>query len=87
MRTDERETRRMKQERREQRERKKKRERERAGRENSAEEALAATTFDWLAGLAGFCGTVLLHTYSARRTAVVAFIYRRLLLSGASAAF
>lgn len=38
---------------------------------------------DWLAGY----GTVLLHTYSARCAAVVAFIYRRLLLSGASAAF
>lgn len=53
--------------------------------------SLAATTFDWaglvgLAWLAG-CGTVLLHTYSARRATVVAFIYRRLLLSGASAAF
>jgi len=38
---------------------------------------------DWLAGY----GTVLLHTYSTRCAAVVAFIYRRLLLSGASAAF
>lgn len=54
-------------------------------KEDFAEEAGEPGTSDWLVG----CGTVLLHTYSPgrRAAAVVAFIYRRLPLSGASAAF
>lgn len=56
---------------------------EREEERGSLRRRLAASTSDWLVG----CGTVLLHTYSPARAAVVAFIYRRSPLSGASAAF